>query len=321
MEYRYLIDPSDPEDSFYPMQFKRPDGKVDEEMLTLTYPQGGDRMFITCSSMFPESPEGNYHYHHHRIGYETNYLATGSMDIIINGKFAHVDAGSIVHFMANQAHGARFTETGTYRSFCHLIQHLDDVEPFGLVRKHNPDVRWATGPFVEVDFYWQEPPIEGAWEVVDQRDHPNVRNRAWPLRTFELPGVSMKQLIGRWEMAGLRELWCAEAEKGFWAESWEFPLTRTMYYICTGEVKFNIYDTEFVAGPDRIVDIPKFAKHRMEVLSDAVIYDAAGVPRWEAFLEDRQAVLHNAPQRWENPDEVKAMCDKYQIPFQAFGAA
>jgi gentisate 1,2-dioxygenase len=127
----------------------------------------------------------------------------------------------------------------------------------------------------------------------------------------------MKQLVGRWEIGGLREIWCAELQKGFWCESDQFPLKRSMYYVTEGEVRFTIYDTEFIAKAEHVVDIPKFAHYRAEALSDAVVYDVGGLPLWEAFLEDRESILTRAPERW--PLEAKQIREKFIIPITSIG--
>jgi hypothetical protein len=94
-----------------------------------------------------------------------------------------------------------------------------------------------------------------------------------------------------------------------------------MYYVWRGEVRFKVYDTEFVAKDENVVDIPKFAEHEAEVLSDAIVYDVGGLPMWEAFLEDRKSILKHSPARWDDPTEVEALCQKYSVPIQTFGKA
>jgi hypothetical protein len=108
-------------------------------------------------------------------------------------------------------------------------------------------------------------------------------------------------------------MWGAELKKGFKAIWDTFPLRQEMYYVTKGEIKFTVYDEEFVAKPECVVKIPQFAVHTMEALTDAVIYDVDGQAEWLEFFQDRASILKLDPDRYADSEQFSALRRKYKI--------
>ena len=133
---------------------------------------------------------------------------------------------------------------------------------------------------------------------------------------FELEGCTMKMLTGRWENAGLCEMWCFEMKKGFFAESEKYPKVTDLYYVTEGEVKFKVYDEEFVAKTECVVKIPRYAPRRFEALTDAVMYDVGGMPMWYSYFLDRESINAKNPERAKDPQTWIALRKKFDIHYK-----
>jgi hypothetical protein len=79
-------------------------------------------------------------------------------------------------------------------------------------------------------------------------------------------------------------------EPGFTAEWVKYPTNRELLYVRSGEVKFTVFDEEFVAPPESIINIPKFAPHSLEALTKAEVYDLGGQTLWASFLHDYMSI-------------------------------
>ena len=108
-------------------------------------------------------------------------------------------------------------------------------------------------------------------------------------------------------------------EPGFYAEWVEYPLETEMYYVTAGEVEFTVYDETFVAYPECVVKIPKFASHSIVAKSNAVMYDIAGKTRWYAFLQDRSSILYYEPERAKKPETMAALKEKFGCMIKKIG--
>jgi mannose-6-phosphate isomerase-like protein (cupin superfamily) len=145
-----------------------------------------------------------------------------------------------------------------------------------------------------------------------------VRHISRPMDSFRLDGVTMKMITARWENGGVNEMWAAEMEPGFYAEWVEFPTENEMYYVTEGEIKFKVYDEEFVAYPECFVKIPLYASHSIHALKRSVMYDINGLPRWQAFLQDRAGIL-NDPARANDLDVMEKLKLKFGVQVKSIG--
>jgi quercetin dioxygenase-like cupin family protein len=319
---KYLIDLNDPENFIAPVTIKAPDGYVLEDQHTLIMPEGPRRHFtMTDSVMHTTRPGADPHYHEHYWGYEVFFVDSGGMDVYINGQKAYIKPGSILFLQPYQAHGMFFYADTKYRGFFHDLPYNDEGEAGMLLRKYHPD--YMTDPEFPVeirplsDHFLREPPYD--FKEVPPEECQPIRHKDRPMAQFELPGAAMKMLAGRWENGGLCELWCFEMKKGFYAESYPFPANADLYYVTDGEVKFKVYDEEFVAKAEHLVKIPKYAPRSFEALTESVMYDVGGLPRWYAYLADRESVMALDPERAAKPETLDELRKKLGVHYKEFG--
>jgi mannose-6-phosphate isomerase-like protein (cupin superfamily) len=145
-----------------------------------------------------------------------------------------------------------------------------------------------------------------------------IRHISRPLQEFKLEGVTMKMITARWENGGVNEMWAAEMEPGFYAEWVEFPTENEMYYVTEGEIRFKVYDEEFIAYPECFVKIPLYASHSIHAQRKSVMYDIGGLTRWQAFLQDRSAILKD-PARANDPGVIDGLKKRYGCQIKSFG--
>lgn len=316
---KYLIDLNDPANFIAPITVKAPDGYIAEHQHTVLMPEGPRRHFtMTDSVMHTTRPEADLHYHEHYMGYEIFFVDSGGMDVYINSQKAYIKPGSVLFLQPYQAHGMFFHADTKYRGFFHDMPYYEEGESAMLLREHFPD--FATDPNFpkEIlpmgDHYLREAPYN--FKEVPPEECKPIRHRERPLAQFDLPGVTMKMLTARWENAGLCELWCFEMKQGFRAESYPYPANADLYYVTEGEVKFKVYDEEFVASTEHLVRIPKYAPRCFEAATDSVMYDVGGLPRWQAYLSDRESVLALAPDRAEKPETLDGLRKKFGVHYR-----
>ena len=319
---KYLIDLNDEANFIAPLTLKAPDGYIMEHQHTIFMPEGPRRQFtMTDSIMCKTRPGSDPHFHEHCIGYEVFFVDSGGMDIYINHQKAYIKPGSLLFLQPHQAHGMIFHEDVKYRGFFHDLPYNEEGEAGMLLRKYHPEFMDDPEFPQEIspmrDFYMREPYYN--YKEVPPEECKPIRHRDRPMAQFELPGATFKMLTGRWEHAGLCEVWCFEMKKGFYAESYPYPGDVDLYYVTEGEVKFKVYDEEFIAKTEHLVKIPKYASRSFEVLADAVMYDIGGRPRWDAYFTDRESVMALDPERAAKPETLDEIRKKFGIPYREFG--
>ena len=319
---KYLIDLNDPENFINPLELKGPDGYIGEHQHTIFMPEGERKHFtMTDSIMHTTRPGSDPHFHEHRVGYEIFFVDSGGMDIFIDKQKAYIKPGSVLFMQPFQAHGMNFHADVKYRGFFHDLPYNEEGEAGMLLRKYSPD--FMTDPefpkeiMPAGDHHLREPYYN--FKEVPPEECKPIRHRERPMVQYDMPGAVFKMLAGRWESGGLCELWCFELEKGFFAESYPYPGTQDLYYVTEGEIKFKVYDEEFVAKTEHLVKIPKYAPRSFEALTDAVMYDVGGLPRWDAYLADRESVLALDPERAAKPETLDGLQKKFGIPYNKFG--
>ncbi|NLO47576.1 MAG: cupin domain-containing protein [Clostridiales bacterium] len=323
MKHPYLIDLNDRENWLYPIELFGPDGHKGEDQRTINMPEGPHKeLCVTDSVMYPgkSSKPSELHCHEHRIGYEDFFVDSGGLDLYINGKKTYVAPGNIIHLQPYEAHGMNFRAPTKYRGFFHDLGNSDNSPVIAILRAKKPNAmqdpnftKYMMGPG---DIYMREAP---EWVEVPPEQCPNVRNISRPMAEFKLDGATMKMITARWENGGVNELWGVEMEPGFYAEWVEYPLETEMYYVTAGEVEFTVYDETFVAYPECVVKIPKFASHSIVAKSNAVMYDIAGKTRWYAFLQDRSSILYYEPERAKKPETMAALKEKFGCMIKKIG--
>ena len=110
-------------------------------------------------------------------------------------------------------------------------------------------------------------------------------------------------------------------EPGFTAEWVKYPTVREVLYVRSGKVKFKIYNEEFVAHDECVINIPKFAPHSLEALTEAEVYDLGGVTMWNNLLHDYISIKTYDPDRLKNPEVIEAIKAKANCPIKCIGMA
>jgi mannose-6-phosphate isomerase-like protein (cupin superfamily) len=324
MKHPYLIDLNKEENWLWPQTFRRPDGSKEEDQRTISLGQGQHRLFcFTDSVIYPreDAEPGKMPFHEHSEGYEYFFLDSGSLDLYVDGKKALVGAGSVVFYQPRQAHGIVFHEPSKLRRFCHDFRNSDTAYERALLKQHRPEIMQGRDYFTKIlalehDTIPREPIL---CKEVPVEQMSAVRSIERPLEEFQLGGVTMKMLTTRWENGGVNELWAAEMEPGFYAEWTQYPAAAEMYYITAGEIRFKVYDNEFIAYPECLGKIPKFADHSFHVQRKAVMYDIGGLTRWQALLEDYASICAYDPDRAKDPEAMERLKAKYGCLIKSFG--
>ena len=317
---QYLYDLNDPKNFIEQVDMKRPDGRVFEHQHTILMPENPRRNFCMTDSIMLKSPEGSPPAMHvHRESYEIFFVDSGGMDSYVNGQKAYVKPGSILFYQPFQAHGAYFHENVKFRGFFHDRPYYEEGDAYFLLHSSNPD--FLLDPELPLDnlpmkdFIDRETPYN--YKEVPPEQCSCIRHRERPMAQFNLEGgCTAKMLTGRWENSGLCEMWCFEMKKGFSAESDKYPKITDLYYVTEGEIKFRVYNEEFIAKTEHVVKIPRWTPRRFEALTDAVMYDVGGMPMWYSYFLDRESIHGLAPERAKDPKTWETLRKKFDIHYK-----
>ena len=321
MKHPYLIDLNDEANWLYPIELFGPDGVKHEDQRTINNGIGPHKLFcVTDSLMYKSNPE-HTHFHEHLIGYEIFFIDSGGLNFYANSQKSYVEPGSILFIQPYEAHYMQFTADTKFRGFFHDLRNSDNSPELAILRKNRPALAADPNFFREHalgghDSQMREPLV---CEEVPVEKMTTVRHIDRPIASFDLGGATMKMITGRWENGGVCEMWAIEMQPGFQVEWDQFPTEPEMYYVTKGEVKFKIYDEEFVATPECVVKVPKFAEHSIEALTDSVMYDVGGLTRWYAFLQDRASIMKYDPERAKLPETIAELKRKYGCNVKSFG--
>ena len=316
MNERYLVDLNNEDHWMYPAEYITPQGNKSEDQRTIFLSEGPGSMFtVTDSVMYPTPPglPDGVACHEHQRGWEDFFVDDGTMDLFVNGMKTLVTPGDIIHLQNYEAHGMTFHSPVKYRGFFHHLVNYESQAELYILRKKNPQIM-QDPDFMRVratgytgggrDFYVREKPI---WEEVPVEQNSAIRNIKRPLMTFKLDGITMKMMTRRWENGGHCEMWAMELDQGFKAVSDKYLNHSELYYITAGQVKFRIWEDEYIAGPECVVKVPALANFDFTATKDSVMYDVGGVSRWQAYLSDRASVLQYDPERAKDPAVFETM--------------
>ena len=322
---RYLMDLNNEAHWLYTASppITRPDGKPSEEMAVFIVPDDSGLRLYTMTDSIMMATEGEANtmaLHEHRTGYETWFVDHGSMDIYINGQVTRVEPGSFFHLQPFMIHRMYNHTDVKFRGFFQQWNGTDTVPYTQLLEHYQPGIK---AQFKESDVskkdrdHFEHEPMD--YVRASNEEVYAVRHPDRPIAKFELEGVTVKLMVGRWECAGIREINYFEFKKGFKAETVQFPEYRELYYVREGEIKFKIFDDEFVAYPECLVDIPKFIPHSMEALTDATMYDMGGMTYWYDFLHDYTTLQTKFPDRAKDPEVIEKLKKSDRVQIKSFG--
>jgi quercetin dioxygenase-like cupin family protein len=316
MKHKYLINLLDPADYLSVSQMFNPEtGKLEEDQRIISLPEGPHQMLdFVDTIMYGTAP-----YHEHSVGWETFFITTGCCDLTVRGKTCRLVPGDIIHVQPWMGHQMSFPEPTVYRGIFHDINMSGTLKTLAYIREVNPKQLEGLASFrrylMRADNIIRETPVS---VPVDKSEVPEVRSPDRPLRVFELDGVTMKQVTGRWENNGLTELWKAEMQDGFTVEFVDDNPNTDLFYIIEGDVRFIVAGEEFTATRDCLVKIPPYAPRAFTARGRAVMFDLAGLTHWLDLLEDYTSIKTNDPTRLGDKDAMTALKEKYHCPVAAF---
>ncbi len=301
-----------------------PNGKVSSEAGLITRAEGEHGLYWCLDTIMhavPEEMQATWqmpHYHVH--GYATFFVDSGKLCLFINNQRVLCTPGDIVHLQAGQKHGMCFLEEtkwrGTYHDFFTYPEAMDVARVKRMMPelKDDPELsklasRGEMDSVMTEPFLYKDAPVEECL-AVKHVDRPHA--------AYEFPGLSMRVIVERWENGGTKEMVCAVCEPGFTAEWVKYPPLRELLYVRKGKVKFTVLGQEFIADDECVVNIPRFAPHKIEVLEHAEIYDMGGQSYWSLFLDAVESVRKNNPDR-NTPEYIEKLKKKFDIQIACIG--
>ena len=312
MRHPYLIRLDEPEDWLDVHEDRDPrTGELVEEQHDILWPEGSDQLYEFNDSYFYTSTT----YHEHSTGWETFFIHSGSMDLYARGKVATADAGDILFIPPYTAHKmTMLTKPVVWNGLFHGVGLLRTINDWALILKSNPQM--LDDPEVKANYLGnktnilrENPPYA---KRVSKDDMHEIRPYDKPFEVCDFPGVSMRQYTGRWENNGKTELWLAELQKGFKVRYVNTNPNVDLFYILSGEVKFDIAGEKFVAGPRCLVKAPSFAPRSFETLSEVKMYDAGGSTHWLDLFGDLSSLKTSSPELLSDSAYVKGIKKRHE---------
>lgn len=210
-------------------------------------------------------------YHEHEEGFETFFMTKGSVEAVIRGKKVILLPGDILHLPAYVPHRFRWLEEGTiWREIFHRMEMHRGLRTRKALETYFPDkgadpeymkkVRRAAGTVGMTEPEAVEVP---------KSEVPEVRQADFAFSEFSLFGMVFRQKVGRWETAGVKEIWEVIFEKGVKLEAKEEPdYNIGIFSISTGSFRFQVGHEEFVAEAGDLVYVPEYVSFSLEALEE-----------------------------------------------------
>ena len=83
-------------------------------------------------------------------------------------------------------------------------------------------------------------------------------------------------------------------------------------------MKFTVLGKEFVADDECVINIPRFAPHKIEVLEHSELYDLGGQSYWSLFLQCYNSIRTFHPERL-TPETVDGLKKKFDVQIAKIG--
>lgn len=322
----FLFDLKKPEESWKGVSYsKRADGSVGSTVGSILPPEGPRWMFWVLDTVMHAHPEGTdfdkaQMPHYHNAGYETFFVDSGKLWLYINGQKALAQKGDIIQLMAGQNHGMGWIEDVKWRGTYHdllvpsttgdvrtLLKHMPELEGDAEVKALDKGMDHEDSePFVCVE--------------VPTEQCQAIKNPSRPHATYSdlFEGVTLKTIVERWENGGAKEMILAELQPGFTAEWCKYPNLHEVFYLRKGKIKFKVYNEEFIADDECVINIPRFAPHSFEVLEPSDLYDMGGQTWWSLFFQDVQSIKKYDPARL-TPETMAKLKERYHCNIASIG--
>lgn len=305
MEKRYLIRMNNPEDW---LRHWDEGTQVVNDFILPRGPFEKDEMSDTIYHKDAEVP-----YHQHARGFETFMIASGSVECFIRGKRFIANTGDMLHIPPYTPHGFRFLEEGTiWRELFQEINMAQGIMNKNTVKGNYPE--YMDSPeFMEMyrsshKGLQRETPVT---QDVDKHTMHEVRTPEFAFSHYQGEGYDLKLKVGKWETNGVKEVWQASLDQGVHIE-YDYPHCNwELYYITKGAVQFDIMGEVFTAGPDCLVHIPPYHKHRIQVLEASELFDYGGEMHLMSLLEDYDSLKVHQPEKLGDEAFMTGFLRKY----------
>lgn len=294
------------------------DGKLNEELHIISYPEGVNQRFEVIDSIF----YGQASYHEHAFGWETFFVLDGSIDFIVHGKICTVTGGDILHLQPYCSHQMIFKEKTHWRGTFH------DINMCGIVNNWNRTLRYLEDqlktPIFTASYLAnrnniiRESPV---YTRVDKSELTEIRSAERWLNRFDLEGVCMKQITARWENNGVNEIWRFEMDDGFSVNFRPVIPVTDLFYVTDGEIDFKVGEQSFTAYPDCLVKIPPYVPRSFRSKGKSAIYDFGGTAHWLDMTEDYLSICQNKPEKLHDESYMNPVLDRHECYIQNFGIA
>jgi hypothetical protein len=153
---------------------------------------------------------------------------------------------------------------------------------------------------------------------VPQEQIPCLRPYEFALAEYSFEGITLKLKVGRWETAGLKEVWQLRLSKGY-KLSWEeiHPFVH-LYDVYSGSVRVSLEGMEpFTAKARDLLHIPKYLAGSVEALEDTVLLDMGCQGYLTRFMDEINIYKQREPKKLKDRAFVKEIMQKndYHVLF------
>jgi quercetin dioxygenase-like cupin family protein len=303
-----------------------------DEIAEGTEPRSRCKIYIRAGQFgLNEVNEANYYVgnrvfsHEHRSGYETFLVDNGTMEFLSLSKKAPLHKGDMVHITPFTPHSIHCLEDNSiWRAFLQGLWLLQFIEEDRAFR----DRHWDT--FFSPEFKAANAARDkSAWfdyQIPECRDVspeqiPAIRTYEFALAEYSYEGITLKLKVGRWETAGLKEVWQFRLSGGYklsWDETHPFP---HLYDVFSGSVRVRLEGMEpFTAKTRDLLHIPKYLGGSIETLEDTVLLDTGCQGFLTRFMDEMNVYKQKTPQKLKDRAFVKEIMLKndYHVLFGSF---
>lgn len=306
----YLINLNDPDDCLGKyVDEDRDRGFIKEHLDLLVVALGPEEVHEVTRSVFYKGNEINNHMQ--QFGYETMFVRGGEIEVTVRGRKCLVTDGDILHFGCYNAHRMRWLKDTPWVGFFHNMNIHQPMADKMLINENYPeltDAEIAEFYRESYDCYYLAEPV--AVEV-PKSEILEIRQPEFAFATFTFDGVTMRQKIGRWETNGMYEVWEFNMDDGYFTRFDNPSPKASIYYITEGNVRFKVFNKEFLAPKDSIVHIPPYAIHSYQSEGASVMFDAYGSALLHDYVSDLKSYETYEPEKLKDKGFVDSLKKKY----------
>jgi hypothetical protein len=262
--------------------------------------------------------------HEHVKGFETFLVDKGTLEILSLSKKAQARRGDIAHIMPFTPHSIHCIEDDTiWRAFHQGLWLTDFIADERALRDRHRDF------FLSAEFKaanaaydkstWFDYVIPECQEVPPEQ-LPCLRPYDFGLASYSFEGITLKLKVGRWETAGLKEVWQLRLSGGY-KLSWEktHPYVH-LYDVYSGSVRVRLEGMDpFTANTRDLLHIPKYLAGSIETLEDTVLLDMGCQGYLTRFMDELTVYKHREPKKLRDRAFIKEVMKKndYNVLFEA----